>query len=132
LLDLARRGAGAALWDIDVDSGLVHLCERGRELHGLDRPEDSELALADYAELVHPDDRAAVFAAIDAAVARRAPAVAEFRVRRPGGGWRRLLAIGKAVDRAGGGVRLVGLTQDVTEGEVAALDLRRAPERLSR
>ncbi|MEA3039017.1 MAG: hypothetical protein QOE79_1530 [Sphingomonadales bacterium] len=132
LLDLARRGAGAALWDIDIDGATVRLCERGRELHGLGRPEDSELALADYAELVHPDDRESVLAAIDEAVASRAPAVAEFRVRRPGGGWRRLLAIGKAVDRPGGGLRVVGLTQDVTEGEVAALDLRRAPERLSR
>jgi PAS domain S-box-containing protein len=130
LLDLVRRGAGAALWDID--GAIVHLCERGRELHGLDRPEDAELPLSDYAELLHPDDRAAVFAAIDQAMASRAPATAEFRVRRPGGGWRRLLAIGKAVDRPGGGVRVVGLTQDVTEGEVAALDLRRAPERLSR
>lgn len=132
LLDLARRGAGAALWDIDLDSAIVHLCERGRELHGLDRPGDAELPLADYAELVHPGDRERVFAAIDEAVASRAPAVAEFRVRRPDGGWRRLLAIGKAVDGPDGGVRLVGLTQDVTEGEVAALDLRRASERLSR
>jgi len=130
LLDLARLGAGAALWDIDLDSAVVHLCERGRELHGLDRPEDSELPLSDYAELVHPDDREAVLAAIDRAVASHAPATAEFRVRRPEGGWRRLLAIGKAVDRPDGSARVVGLTQEVTEG--AALDLRRAPERLSR
>jgi PAS domain S-box-containing protein len=132
LLDLARRGAAAALWEIDLDSATVHLCARGRELHGLDRPEDGELPLDDYAALLHPDDRGAVFAAIDETVASHAPATAEFRVRRPDGGWRRLLAIGKAVDKPDGGPRVVGLTQDVTEGEGAALDFRRAPERLSR
>ena len=132
LLDLARQGAGAALWDIDLDSATVHLCPRGRELHGLDRPEDGEMPLDDYAALVHPDDRDTVFAAIDETVASHAPASAEFRVRRPEGGWRRLLAIGKAVDRPDGSARVVGLTQDVTESEAAALDFRGARERLSR
>jgi PAS domain-containing protein len=132
LLDLARRGADAALWDIDLESATVHLCARGRELHGLDRPEDSELPLDDYAALLHPDDREAVFAAIGETVASHAPATAEFRVRRPEGGWRHLLAIGKAVDRPDGSARVVGLTQEVTEGETAALDFRGAPKRLSR
>lgn len=126
LLDLARLGAGAALWNIDLDSATVHLCVRGRELHGLERPQDGELPLGDYTALLHPDDRDAVVAAIDQAVASGAPATAEFRVRRADGGWRRLLAIGKTVEKAEGGSRLVGLTQEMAGGEAAAFDLGRS------
>ncbi|MFL6862591.1 MAG: PAS domain-containing protein [Allosphingosinicella sp.] len=115
LLALARDAAGAATWDIDLASGGVHLCEHGRVLHGLD-PQDAEgLDLDRYAGLVHPADWDAVRAAIHDAAGIAEPRRVEFRVKRPGGGWRRLAAIGKSVeDGRGRRTRLVGLTRDIS------------------
>ena len=127
LLALAQAGAGAAVWDIDLGSGGVHLCERGQALHGLAPGEAEALSLDSYGGLVHEEDWAAVRAAIDEGVATGEPRSVEFRVRRPEGGWRWLLAIGKAVEDAGGRrSRLVGLTQDVSDRKQAALEFRRA------
>jgi PAS domain S-box-containing protein len=127
LLALAQAGAGAAVWDIDLGSGGVHLCARGQALHGLAPGEAEALSLDSYARLVHEEDWPAVRAAIDEGAATGEPRSVEFRVRRAEGGWRWLLAIGKAVEDAGGRrSRLVGLTQDVSDRKQAALEFRRA------
>ena len=127
LLALAQAGAGAAVWDIDLATGRVHLCERGRALHGLTAEEAEAMSLDRYGELVHPEDREGVFAAIDAGVASGEPHSIEYRVRLPGGRWRWLLAIGKTVEDAQGRrSRIVGLTQDVSDRKRSAIEFTRA------
>jgi PAS domain S-box-containing protein len=128
LLALAQLGAAAGTWEIDLDSGAIRLCGRGRELNGIaaGAPEDV-LTLDSWSESVHPADFDGVMAAIKAAARTGEPAQAEFRVRQPDGSWRRLRAIGKVVG-CGPGERpkLVGLTQDADEPPHGVLDLAQA------
>lgn len=127
LLAVAQAAAGAGTWDIELASGLLHVCARGRELNGLpvQQEDEDDLTLEAWAQSVHPDDIDAVMAAIEAAAASGGSASVEFRVRQPDGRWRRLRAVGKVVEPAQGEPRrLIGLTQAVSEGEQAALGFR--------
>ncbi|HEY0313850.1 MAG TPA: PAS domain-containing protein [Allosphingosinicella sp.] len=132
LLALAQAGAGAAVWDIDLASGRVHLCARGRGLHGLTADEAETMSLDRYGALVHPEDRDGVFAAIDAGVASGEPHSIEYRVRLSDGRWRWLLAIGKTVEEAEGRrSRIVGLTQDISDRKRSAIEFTRAQQALA-
>jgi len=130
LLSLAQRGAAAAIWDIDLDSGRTHLCARGRELAGLAPDAGDEVALDVWLSRVHPDDSADVLAAIDAAAESGEPASVAFRIRRIDGGWRPVLALGTVIEAtADTPRRLVGLTQDLSGRGAAAPAFSLAEER---
>ena len=62
-LELALRGADLGLWDLDVPSGNFVVNARERAMLGFS-PEDSLPQAGAWKELIHPDDRALVDAAI--------------------------------------------------------------------
>jgi PAS domain S-box-containing protein len=128
LLDLALWGAGAGIWEADLETRIVRLCRRSRELLGLPAHGSDVIAWDDWEATIHPEDRPAAAAALEQAVAAGGPVSAEYRVLHSDGTTRRIRGIGKVLHNAAGcAVRVVGLHQEVWEGEGAAsLGRRRA------
>lgn len=134
-LKAAIAGARLGLWERHLPSATGSWDARACEIYGGLRPEQCSPDLAEWRERVHPDDRAARIAAIEAAVAPGGPDsyAAEFRFRREDGGWNRVSIHGTVVERdpvTGRGVRLAGVAQDLTEQHAAEAALRSSEERL--
>ncbi|MBK6778606.1 MAG: PAS domain S-box protein [Gemmatimonadetes bacterium] len=112
---LAIEGTSDGIWDWDLRTGRVWRSQRLLEIlgltgHGLeDRPE----AVLD---LVHPDDRVWLEAAVEDHLRTRSPFRIEYRVRHADGRWRSVQDRGHAVwDAAGTPIRFAGSTTDMTE-----------------
>ncbi len=112
---LALRGANDGIWDWDLRSGRFYCSPRGQELLGY-APEDTPDAIGEWIGRVHPDDRAALRAGLDAHVAgETAHFESEHRLRAPDGAYRWMLARGLAVrDASGRATRVAGSLSDVT------------------
>lgn len=120
-LRLAVEAAQLGTWEFDLRRGVgVHSGHLNAEFP--DVP-PMGFAFADWLEAIHPGDRAFVSEAFAAAAEGRAPHfAAEFRVRRPGGGWAWIASRGAPVARdpaTGAPVRIAGVAQDVTEHKAA-------------
>jgi two-component system, sensor histidine kinase and response regulator len=135
-LAAAARGANVGLWDVDPRSGVILVNEVFETQLGyppLALRETSEKwsrlrgGLAAWPELIHPDDRDAVVAAIARYLAGETEVYrAEHRVRVPDGSHRWILSVGNSVERdaAGHPLRVNGVHIDITEmkGLQAALE----------
>jgi diguanylate cyclase (GGDEF)-like protein/PAS domain S-box-containing protein len=113
---LALRGANDGIWDWDLRSGRFYCSPRGKELLGY-APEEMQDAIGEWIGRVHPDDRAALRAGLDAHVAgETAQFESEHRLRARDGSYRWMLARGLAVrDAAGRATRVAGSLTDITE-----------------
>lgn len=115
-LRLAKQSAGLAIFDRDLNSGVLHWDERSRELWGLEP--DEAVTYEKFLAGVHPKDRASRQAAMDRALdpSGNGEYKADFRIiRHSDGAIRWLTTIGKVIFEAGFAVRLVGIMQDITE-----------------
>ncbi len=118
-LQLATEAAEIGIWDWDVPSGRMRYSARAKEICGF--APDREVTYDDARRVTHPDDYPQTSAlarrALDPAVRERAPY--EYRVVRPDGALRWVLAHGEAVfadvDGEARAVRYVGTLQDITE-----------------
>ncbi len=110
---------GSWLWDVGSD-----VVQWSEGLHAITQvaPENFDGDLAAHLSVVHPSDRDVVARAMRFAVERGARFEHEFRIVRPGGEERWVIARGEPVHAAAAVVALQGIFQDVTE--------RRAAERL--
>ena len=122
-LRLALNAGQVGTWDWDVKADRVTWSERVYEFHGL-RPGEFGGSVEEFAALIHEEDRARVREAIERALATGEPYTAEMRVVRPDGRVRWIFTNGQAVFEAGGAVRLLGATVDVTERREAEEKLR--------
>lgn len=119
-LEAAVEAAGLGLWEWDVRSGELTWNARNRELFGVEP--DRPLTIADYPELVHPDDRDLVRDAYRRAsegpqdalfsMEHRTRPTAEARPR-----W--ILSRGRLLKDASGVVRAVGSNLDITDRKSA-------------
>jgi PAS domain S-box-containing protein len=127
LLELALWGAGAGVWEYDVASQMIRLSPRSRALHGM-APDGPELVSEEeWAAALHPDDLPGARAALAHAIASGERCSARFRTAARDGGWRWLIALGKAVDEGEGAPRrIVGLNQEAVGGDGTAFALRAA------
>jgi PAS domain S-box-containing protein len=108
-LAIAAARLGEYHWDAKTD--VVTFSERAAELAGTTA---QSLSLAQVRELVHPEDRNAVSAAIDRAVGERSQYSLHHRLASPGRE-RAVKANGRAIfDEAGELLGIVGVLQDVT------------------
>ncbi len=113
----AERGARAAVWDWDPESGAFESPVLG-SLFGLEdcpgrvTPEELE-------GLVHPEDRAHYREGHTRARESHAPFRAEFRIQHPKHGQRWLASTAELSSNSRGGRRLSGVTIDVTERKLA-------------
>ncbi len=117
-LALALEGAEVGVWMADPSRNMLQADAVAVRLHGLDPadPLSHDLALAE----VHPDDRAAVHAALQAAHERGQPFISRHRVLLPDGSVRWMHSQARWVDaEAGMPAQLLGTVADVTAAELA-------------
>lgn len=120
-LQVALESAELGLWEYDMRANVVTWDGRMRSLFGVAADVAVDFGL--YAQLVHPDDRAAVLAAYQAAERGDGAGTYQVEHRTVGGRWVR--GTGQVVfDRAGRPVRALGTARDIT-GERAAREQER-------
>ncbi|WP_372422255.1 PAS domain S-box protein [Salinarimonas chemoclinalis] len=124
-LRLAQEAGGIATWEWSIATGDVTWTGPMETL--LDLPPGAPSPRYDaFMERTHPADRDGVAAAIEAALAGRAPFDVEFRILRPEGGARWLAGRGEVVrDARGRPVRMIGVNYDITERREARAALER-------
>lgn len=115
-LQVALASAQLGLWEYDIPSNVVVWDGRMRNLFGVDDDEAVDFSL--YERLLHPEDRAGVLAAYEAALAGEGDGGYQLEHRTSTGRWVR--ATGQVVfDRAERPIRALGTARDIT-GERAA------------
>ena len=117
-----REGALSAsqslgTWDWDIARGVVIADARFARMYGVDPTLAATGApVQDFFTPIHPDDLERVQAEVDGALASGQPYDVEYRLIRPNGALRWLIAQGRAtVDDEGKAVRLSGVSFDVTQ-----------------
>jgi PAS domain S-box-containing protein len=133
-LALALSAGGLGTWRWDMASGVTTWDVAMERLFGLE-PGTFDGTFEAWAALLHPDDRDAVLAEVDRAVAAADSYSVEHRIVRPDGEVRWLLGRGKVmVDTEGRVTGTIGVTGDVTARKLAELEVGRrasAAERLA-
>jgi PAS domain S-box-containing protein len=115
-LRLAMAAGDLGTWDWDIASDRIAWSDGVYRLHGV-APEAFGGSVADFARIVHEDDRAHVQQQIERSLAEDVPYAVEFRVVWPRDGSIHWLATRAQVERDGSGtpLRMAGATYDVTE-----------------
>ncbi len=139
-LEIALQGADLGLWDLQFPGNELVMNRRERQMLGWIDDSDAP-DVANWRELIHPDDRMVVRRAMAAHLAgRRATFDCEHRVRHRDGHWIWVSSRAMVTERdaAGSALRVIGTHMDITESkrtqEVlahAAARLRLSEERLS-
>ena len=128
-LNLALVGANMGTWDWDIQTNRVNWSAKVEELFGMEKGA-FDGTYETYSGLIHPEDRDNVRFATNAALEGK---ISPYRVRhrfiRPDGEIRWLERIGQVVrDDAGTPERMIGVITDVTDRELANMQLRREKE----
>jgi len=129
---LAAQGAKDGLWDWKLGTGEVYYSPRWKAMLGYEEEGDIRATLDEWFGRVHPEDRAAMEAELDAHLEGRRPHFeVEHRMAHRDGSYRWMLARGIAVrDAEGSAHRMAGTQTDVTARKVAELALVEAREDL--
>jgi PAS domain S-box-containing protein len=114
LLFEAQRLTGVGSWETDVRTMEMVWSDELYRLHGL--PADAPVSLEVVTELIHPEDRPRMAAAIDAVVRTLRASELEFRSLWPNGEVRHMHAVLQVMtDEAGQPTRVLGITRDITQ-----------------
>jgi len=116
-LDLALSAADIGSFDWDLQTGVLTWDDRLVALFGYDR-ETFTSDIDSFTARLHPDDRAAVDAAIQRA-RTSGELAADYRVVLPDGGVRWVEARGRVLRGASGGDRMLGAAYDATARHLA-------------
>lgn len=110
-LRLALTAAQLVVWDMDLQSNQVLCSTNALDMWGL-----QEGTAEDFFAVIHPDDRQPVMQAAQGAIAGEESYMKEYRVIDPRGTTRWINSQGQTyLDDAGRGVRLIGVSVDITE-----------------
>jgi PAS domain S-box-containing protein len=122
-LHLAQLKTGVGIWDWDVRTGKVTCTPQLETIFGVHQ--GTVKGYSDFRDRVHTDDIEAVEAQRDAAVRRKQTFNLEFRIIRPDGQVRWILASGGALydEATGEPTRILGNNVDITERKLAELSL---------
>jgi PAS domain S-box-containing protein len=119
-LDIALEASAVGIWERDLRTGVVLWDKRNAAIFGIEGPVEH----ADETQLmaqIHPDDHAAVRAAMRSAVTGSGEFVAEMRLLRADGEERWAVSRGRVIrNPRGEPVRLLGTTVDVTDAREQA------------
>lgn len=123
-LSLATDSAGAGLWSMNLNTRKVWVNSRMHELFQFGPAE--ELTYDSFGKVIHPEDREAVTQAVQRAVETDAPLMVEYRIVRPDGGLRWIIARGRRHCMPSGKPDcLMGVTVDITARREAEEALRK-------
>jgi PAS domain S-box-containing protein len=134
-LAIATNAAELGVWDWDLQTNVMTYSDRAKAIYGL--PLDQVVTYEQIRDATHPEDLPVTSAqaqrAIDPAVRDHAPY--EYRISRPDGEERWVLAFGDAVFTGAPGderaVRYIGTIQDITDRKRLEDKLRRLTEALA-
>jgi PAS domain S-box-containing protein len=125
----AQRIAQVGSWEWDLDTDELTCSDELCRILG--RPVGFRLSVRDLAEVVHPDDLERITAAMARMRSDPSPYTVEFRIVRPGGTIRTVLARGEGVvDEYGQAVRFIGTDQDITDHRRAEAERSRLLNRV--
>jgi PAS domain S-box-containing protein len=126
-LELATRSGGLGIWDWNLETGAMLWDSRMMEIYGYG-PGDFPGGLEAWERRLHPEDKNAASADIQAALRGEREFHSEFRILLPDGGIRHVSADGLVQRNAEGrAIRMIGLNRDVTD-QWRANDQRRRME----
>jgi PAS domain S-box-containing protein len=121
IVRLAMEGVRMGTWVRNVVNNVVTWSPELEAIFGFD-PGAFPGTEAAFRELVHPEDRSALDAAVQRAIASHSDYLVEFRFRHPSGEWRWMDDRGKVIyDASGNPLRLYGVGLDITERKRAEL-----------
>lgn len=123
-LEEAQRVAHVGYWEWDLETGEVIWSDETYRIFGL-KPQERPMNLAMVREMVHPEDREALYSGVDVELDAGVRPVAEFRIITPSGEVRTVHAITSKLwgalpaepdkEASGKTRKLFGTVQDVTE-----------------
>ena len=122
----ALEGAGDGVWDIDLATRQVQFSKREREMLGYSETE-LEWPLAQWIQLVHPEDKSGLLQSVQDYIDGRTKAYAiEYRLRCQDGSYKWMSARGMAVSFGADGkpARMIGTHSDISERKQADDRLR--------
>ncbi|MBP0492664.1 hybrid sensor histidine kinase/response regulator [Pararoseomonas indoligenes] len=128
-LSTALQAGRLGSWELEAETGLLTVSDTCKAVFG--RSPAAPFTYEDLLASIHPDDRAAMQAAVRASIERGADHVIEYRTIWPDGSthWAEVRA--RLVrDRDGSRPRLVGVYSDITVRRMAEEGLRRLNETL--
>jgi len=130
-LEEAQRVAHVGYWVWDLQTNRVIWSDETYRIFGL-TPQEGLIDLDKVREMIHPDDREAVFRTAGEAVRSGARADCEHRLFRPNGEMRIVHSLGDLKkDSSGRPYQIFGTTQDITERKRAEEALQRSQFYLS-
>jgi len=121
----AQRLAGLGNWERDLSSDTIEWSDQVYEIFGM-APQSERINLVRFVELIHPDDREDIRAAISHTLRTGEVYRKTHRIVRPSGEIRTVQQLAEVIrDENGDPVRFFGTVQDIT-------DLRRAEDAMRR
>jgi len=127
-LSLAQRYSNIGSWEWDIETGETHWTEKTYQLYGLE-PQADPIDYHRFMDLVLPEDRPSIEAALMATLESGTPYRLEHRVRDADGSIRWLLGRGDVLRNSEGKpMRMYGIVQDVTQTKAAEDALFREKE----
>lgn len=130
-LEMALRGGGMGVWDLDVTSGIGRVDETWLGMLGM-TADELDPRFVNWNQLVHPDDERGVVEAWLAMLDGTRPNYdVELRMRTSGGAWRWVHSCGAVFGRAGDGspLRVIGIQHDIDTAKRATLGLKESEKR---
>jgi PAS domain S-box-containing protein len=125
-LEAALEAGAIGTWVWNVQADRMHADRNLARMFSLSPEEAASAPLASYVRAIHPEDWPKVSAAIDQALAACGQYEADYRLLRPDGSVRSVVARGRVeCDEAGRALRLPGVVVDVTERREAEARLAR-------
>ncbi len=127
---VAESAAHMAVWDRDLRTGRIAFTGEYSKIYGL-RAGAHSLTYDEWVELIHPEDRERVLAALQETLTRTHTWDQEFRIVWPDGSIHWLFGKGTTFsDGLGRPLRIAGVNIDITERKLAEFALRESEERL--
>ena len=128
-LRLATEGTGTGIWEWDLIDRHANWSDETRRIIGVG-PEKI-ISIDDYSAIIHPDDLNRVLTGTNQALVDNREFSLEYRVVRPDGDIRWVIARGIGLRGPGGRMeRTVGTINDITDRKLAEEQLREAEERV--
>ncbi len=127
---LAAEAADVGFWLYDVDEDRIWMSERVRTARGYG--ENEHVDFRRFLEAVHPEDREGIRTTVEEAIRRGGEFESEYRVLRPNGDMRWIAARGSVeAESRRRGIRLRGISIDVTPRKLAQLEVERQRSELT-
>jgi PAS domain S-box-containing protein len=127
-LELAKKAAGAGIWDLDLKTNRLEWTPEMYALFGLE-PSATNPSMETFCSAIHPDDVAAVIGTLGRDLRERDSHEMEFRIVKPGGEVRWMNGMGAITRDGAEPLRVTGICMDITDRKRMEQSLRESEQR---